>query len=138
MVTLFASREARERRSTSTGNDQRTLLAYQATAIDADHVILSLHLWEPPVHSCSFFTFLTVFNNFCWHDDCLTDPLLPSLVHVQAIAVMTRQPVITSALVSSRASLTDEDLKMHVYKKALQAIIYPISCTTPHKFTVNC
>ncbi|CAF1340173.1 unnamed protein product [Adineta ricciae] len=48
------------------------------------------------------------------------------------ITVAKRSAGVPTAI--GRHNLNDEELRTHVYKKTLQALIYPISLTTPHDF----
>lgn len=87
-----------------------------------------------------YVTLLRSDNPFFSGIDCLPDirprkksiPLVSELVLKTMAANKSRSAGLTSAI--PRASLNDEELKTHVYKKTLQALIYPISSTTPHNF----
>nr|QQY02551.1 protein unc-13 homolog A 1 [Cryptocotyle lingua] len=55
---------------------------------------------------------------------------------IQTMAVQKRNMGTASANLITRQSINDEELKQHVYRKTIQALLYPISSNTPHKFQV--
>ncbi|KAF5404856.1 Phorbol ester/diacylglycerol-binding protein unc-13, partial [Paragonimus heterotremus] len=100
------------------------------TRFDSDNSLVSTDLSRAADRHTAFYTSI----------DSMPDIRLRkkpiALVSDLTMAVQKRNLGTASANLITRQSINDQELKQHVYKKALQALLYPISSNTPHKFQV--